>query len=70
MNFQQFLLNFTARYEYDVWGTDVDWNLFVVAGGSVVLSLLTEPLLEKGSDVDLFFLKENAQLFKRAVVRL
>jgi hypothetical protein len=42
MNFGQFLINFTDRYEYDIWGTDVDWDLFAIAGGSVVLSLLAE----------------------------
>jgi hypothetical protein len=70
MNFTQFLLNFTSRYEYDIWGVDVDWNLFIIAGGSVIRSLLAEAPLEKGSDVDLFFLKQNSELFKRAVVRI
>jgi hypothetical protein len=36
MNFGQFLINFTDRYEYDI------WDLFAIAGGSVVLSLLAE----------------------------
>jgi hypothetical protein len=70
MNFKQFLLNFTTRYEYNIWGIDVDWNLFIIAGGSVIRSSLTEASLEKESDVDLFFLKQNCEVFNRAVVRL
>ncbi|CAF1119893.1 unnamed protein product [Rotaria sordida] len=45
-------------------------DLFVVAGGSVVLSLLMQAAAEKGSDVDLFFLKENPKMFRRAVNEL
>ncbi|CAF3862726.1 unnamed protein product, partial [Rotaria sp. Silwood1] len=66
-NLTQFLRNFTCRYEYDVWGNCIDWNLFVIAGGSIVSSLLVQPSTKKGSDVDLFFIKENSQPFERAV---
>jgi hypothetical protein len=44
--------------------------LFVIAGGSVVSSLLVHAPVLDASDVDLFFLKEDPQLFQRAVVRL
>ncbi|CAF1159207.1 unnamed protein product [Rotaria sordida] len=43
---------------------------FTFAGGSVVLSLLMQAAAEKGSDVDLFFLKENPKMFRRAVNEL
>lgn len=69
-NFVQFLQNFTSRYQYDVWGMYVDWNLFIIAGGSVISSLLVQPPTGNESDVDLFFLKENPRLFETAVVRL
>ena len=42
---------------------------FVIAGVSVVLSLLKQTSVEKGSDVDLFFLKNDSQLFEQAAVR-
>ena len=66
--FHQFIHNFNLRYEYDIWGSDIDWNSFVVAGGSVISSLLVKRSTEHTSDVDLFFLKEDIWLFKRAVV--
>jgi hypothetical protein len=69
MEFEQFQENFNARYQYEVWKNDIDWNSFVIAGGSVTLSLLKQTSLEKGSDVDLFFLKNDSKLFKEAVVR-
>ncbi|CAF4108146.1 unnamed protein product [Adineta steineri] len=69
-NFGQFLRNFIDRYEYDIWTDAINWDLFLVAGGSVILSMLTQAPQEKGSDVDLFFLKQNSQLFKEAVVRV
>ncbi|CAF4044884.1 unnamed protein product [Rotaria sp. Silwood1] len=47
MNLTQFLRNFTCRYEYDVWGNCIDWNLFVIAGGSIVSSLLVQPSTKK-----------------------
>ena len=64
-----FVHNFISRYEYDIWGPDIDWNLFVIAGGSVLSSLIVEVPLNQGSDVDLFFVEENPWLFGRAVVR-
>jgi hypothetical protein len=67
--FTEFVGNFTSRYEYDIWGTYIDWDSFVIAGGSIVLSLLVRQVTTTGSDVDLFFLKEDAALFERAVVR-
>ena len=70
MNFKDFIENFNRRYEYDEWKNYIDWDLFVIAGGSVLLSLIHEALEEKTSDIDLFFLKENQQPFKRAVVRV
>ncbi|CAF1459703.1 unnamed protein product [Adineta steineri] len=66
-NLNHFIQNFTYRYEYDVWGQYVDWNSFIIAGGSVVSSLLVHHLTRNGSDIDLFFLKENPQLFINAV---
>jgi hypothetical protein len=69
-NLIEFVENFKNRYEYDIWGTYVDWDLFVIAGGSIVSSLLVQPPTENGSDVDLFFLKQDSQLFQIAVVRL
>lgn len=42
----------------------------MIAGGSILSSLLVQPPLKNGSDIDLFFLKENPRLFERAVVRL
>ncbi|CAF1475053.1 unnamed protein product [Adineta steineri] len=69
-NFAQFLRNFIDRYEYDFWTDAINWDLFVVAGGSVVLSMLAQAPQEKGSDVDLFFVKQNSQLFKEAVDQL
>ena len=65
----QFLRNFISRYEYDIWGPDIDWNLFLVAGGSIVSSLMVQVPKNQGSDVDLFFLEESPWLFGRAVVR-
>jgi len=53
-----------------MWKNYIDWNLFIIAGGSVLSSLLSELPLRNGSDVDLFFLKGNSKLFKRAVVSL
>ncbi|CAF3928757.1 unnamed protein product [Adineta steineri] len=70
INFAQFLRNFIDRYEYDIWTDAINWDLFVVAGGSVILSMLAQAPQEKGSDVDLFFLKQNSQLFKEAVDQL
>lgn len=67
-NYKEFLDNFIRRFEYDIWGSDVDWDLFIVAGGSVLSSLLAECPNSSGSDIDLFFIKENAQVFQRAVV--
>ncbi|CAF4103243.1 unnamed protein product, partial [Adineta steineri] len=69
-NLNHFIQNFTCRYEYDVWGQYVDWNSFIIAGGSVVSSLLVHHSTRNGSDIDLFFLKENLQLFKNAVNEL
>ncbi|CAF1496933.1 unnamed protein product [Adineta steineri] len=59
----------------NLWPTEpaiecINWDLFVVAGGSVVLSMLAQAPQEKGSDVDLFFLKQNSQVFKEAVDQL
>ncbi|CAF1450442.1 unnamed protein product [Adineta steineri] len=34
INFAQFLGNFIDRYEYDIWTDAINWDLFVVAGGS------------------------------------
>lgn len=68
-NFKQFLHNYSSRYEYDIWGTDIDWNLFVIAGGSVISSLLVNTSADQASDVDLFFIEGDANLFYRAVVR-
>ncbi|CAF1196993.1 unnamed protein product [Adineta ricciae] len=67
LNFEQFRENFNARYNYKFWETDIDWNLFVIAGGSVTLSLLKQTSLQKGSDVDLFFLKKGSKLFQQSV---
>ncbi len=69
-NLTQFIENYTCRYEYADWKMYVDWELFVIAGGSVLSSLLVQSPTRNGSDVDLFFLKENPRLFERAVVRL
>ncbi|CAF1364317.1 unnamed protein product [Rotaria magnacalcarata] len=69
-NFDQFLQNFTSRYDYHTWSTYIDWNLFIIAGGSVVLSLLARPLFQNTSDIDLFFLKESEHLFKISVDEL
>jgi predicted nucleotidyltransferase len=69
MHLEEFVQNFNARYHYEVWQSDIDWNSFVIAGGSVLLSLLKETSLEKESDVDLFFMKNNSKLFQQAVVR-
>lgn len=68
--FVQFVQNFSRRYEYDVWGTCVDWDTFVVAGGSIVCSLLAHCPIIKSSDIDLFYLKENVQTFMSSVVRI
>ncbi|CAF1287202.1 unnamed protein product [Rotaria sordida] len=70
-NLNQFIENLTSRYEYDLWGPYINWDTFVIAGGSVISSLLVEPLTEKNtSDIDLFFLQQNSRLFKTAVVSL
>lgn len=66
----KFIENLTNRYEYDIWGSCVDWDLFIIAGGSILLSLFVQPLAANASDIDLFFLKEHPRLFKDAVVRL
>jgi hypothetical protein len=65
----QFLRNFFSRYEYDIWGPDIDWNLFVVAGDSILSSLMIQVPKKQASDVDLLFLEESPWLFGRAVVR-
>ncbi|UJR13047.1 hypothetical protein I4U23_000073 [Adineta vaga] len=67
MEFDEFRENCNARYQYEIWKNDIDWNSFVIAGGSVTLSLLKQTSLEKASDVDLFFLKSDPKLFKEAV---
>ncbi|CAF5160155.1 unnamed protein product, partial [Rotaria magnacalcarata] len=69
LNFDQFIKNLKSQYEYDIWGSYIDWNLFVIAGGSIVSCLLVQPFTGNTSDIDLFFLKENPRLFKNAVVR-
>ena len=66
---KQFLYNYSCRYEYDIWGSDIDWSLFVIAGGSVISSLLVKTSADQGSDIDLFFIEGDANLFQRAVVR-
>ncbi|CAF3664266.1 unnamed protein product [Rotaria socialis] len=48
----------------------MDWDLFIVAGGSVVSSLLVQPSTANSSDIDLFFLKQNPLLFKKAIDEL
>ncbi|CAF3420621.1 unnamed protein product [Rotaria socialis] len=68
-NFDQFLENFTSQYDYHTWSNYIDWNLFIIAGGSVVLSLLARPLFQNTSEIDLFFLKESEHLFKISVAR-
>lgn len=65
---EQFIWNYSCRYEYHIWGADVDWNLFVIAGGSVISSLLVEMRENEGSDVDLFFMEGDSHLFLNAVV--
>ncbi|CAF1364737.1 unnamed protein product [Adineta steineri] len=45
-------------------------DLFVIAGGSVFSSLLFHHQTRTGSDIDLYFLKENSQLFVSAVNEL
>lgn len=67
-NYGEFLHNLIRRFEYDVWGSDVDWNLFIVAGGAVISSLFVEYPNGSQSDIDLFFLHEDMQTFERAVV--
>ena len=67
---QPLIENFTDRYEFDHWKMDIDWDLFVIAGGSLLSSLLVQPPTKNGYDVDLFFLKENSRSFERAVVRV
>ncbi len=61
--------NLISRYEYDIWESYIDWNLFVIAGGSVISSLLVNVYIDNSSDIDLFFLKENYGSFEKAVVR-
>ncbi|CAF3265137.1 unnamed protein product [Rotaria socialis] len=67
LNFDQFIKNLKSQYEYDIWRSYIDWNLFVIAGGSIVSCLLVQPFTGNTSDIDLFFLKENPRLFKNAV---
>lgn len=67
-NYQEFVNNLIFRFEYDVWGADVDWDSFIIAGGAILSSLLVEGSNDSGSDIDLFFIKGNAQLFQTAVV--
>ncbi len=69
-NFHQFIENFISRFHYNVWHEDIDWSLFIVAGGSVILSLLFEQPTKNSSDIDLFFLKNDVILFEDSVVRL
>ncbi|CAF3625967.1 unnamed protein product [Rotaria socialis] len=69
-NFNQFLENFVSKYDYDLWKDLIDWNLFIVAGGSIVSSLLADHQKENTSDIDLFFFKEETHLFKKAVNQL
>ncbi|CAM4971320.1 unnamed protein product [Rotaria socialis] len=69
-NFNQFLENFVSKYDYDLWKDLINWNLFIVAGGSFVSSLLVDHQKENTSDIDLFFLKEETHLFKKAVNQL
>ena len=68
-SFVHFLENFISLYEYDIWGHYVNWDLFVIGGGSVICSLLMQPIPINGSDVDLFFLKQGVYLFREAAVR-
>ncbi|CAF1322536.1 unnamed protein product [Rotaria sp. Silwood1] len=63
-NLNQFIENITCRYEYDIWGPYIDWDIFVIVGGSIVSSLLVESLTKNTSDIDLFFLKQNARILK------
>ncbi|CAF1368428.1 unnamed protein product [Rotaria magnacalcarata] len=65
--FDQFTQNFIFRYEYDIWGGDIDWDSFIIAGGSIISCLIVQPSVGNTSDIDLFFLKQNPWLFKRAV---
>ncbi|CAF1239886.1 unnamed protein product [Rotaria sp. Silwood1] len=69
-NLNQFIENLTCRYEYDIWGPYINWDTFIIAGGSVISSLLAEPLTKNTSDIDLFFLQQNSRLFKTAVNEL
>ncbi|CAF3352705.1 unnamed protein product [Rotaria sp. Silwood2] len=66
INLNQFIENLTCRYEYDTWRPYIDWDIFVIAGGSIFSSLLVEPVTKNTSDIDLLFLKQNSRLFKTA----
>ncbi|CAF2917643.1 unnamed protein product [Rotaria sp. Silwood2] len=57
INLNQFIENVTCRYEYDTWRPYIDWDIFVIAGGSIFSSLLVEPVTKNTSDIDLLFLK-------------
>ena len=63
---EEFFRNLICRYEYDVWERFIDWNLFIMAGGSVVSSLLINATINDVSDIDLFFSKRKSSIIRKS----